>query len=192
MKRIYLLLFSGLLISSLSACKGGKGVSPNPVPGLIVGKWNLQQQKTVQYVDGVIKTDTTFSATVSAAANLQFNINGTYNSSSHYFAQAGPPFSLNNGATVVAANDTTFGTYSIANTELKLSSNVAGFISASFAYGTTTIAPTLPTFTLVSKTSQINKLTSADLNIHSEVIYTSTLNSVTITYKNEFDYYYTK
>ena len=41
MKRIYLLLFSGLLISSLSACKGGKGVSPNPVSGLIVGKWNL-------------------------------------------------------------------------------------------------------------------------------------------------------
>lgn len=193
MNKLYYLIIVCLLVCGLSACQHGSGnnVAPN-ASALIVGKWNLQQQKTVQYINGVVGTDTTFVATVSSNANLKFNSNGTYNSASHYVAQAGLPYTLNNGTTVVAANDTTFGTYSIGNTELKLSSIVAGFINAGFAYGTTTIATTLPTFALVSNTSQINALTSSKLNIHSEVIYTATTNSITTTYKNEFDYYYTK
>lgn len=190
MKRIFFVLFPVLLVYYLSACQGGKSTNPAPSPS-VVGKWNLQQQKTVQYVNGEVETDTIFYATVSSVANLQFNSNGTYHSASHYISQAGPPFTLGNG-TVVAANDSTFGTYNVANTELKLSSIVAGFINAGFAYGTTTTPVTLPVFALVSNTSQINKLTSTNLEIHSEVIYTSTLNSVTTTYKNEFDYSYTK
>src|SRR6202000_572666 len=138
--KLYYAFIACLLACGLSACQhsSGNNVTPNP-SALIVGKWNLQQQKTVQYINGEVKTDTIFSATVSSVANLQFNSNGTYHSASHYISQAGPPFTLGNG-TVVAANDSTFGTYNIANTELKLSSIVAGFINAGFAYGTTTTA----------------------------------------------------
>ena len=180
------------LIASLSACQSEKGNDSTPQNSkLILGKWSLQQQKSVQYIDDVMKTDTTFEITKSNVAYLQFNSNGTYNSVSHYIAQAGPPLTLGNG-TIVAANDTTFGTYNIANTDLQLSSSIAGFISSTFSYGATTISTPLPIFAIVSNTSQINTLTVSNLNIHSELIYSTTANGVNTIYKNEFDYYYTK
>ena len=180
-----------LMLCILPACKKSDNSAISNSAKLITGKWSLQQQKTVQYIDGVMKTDTIFSATGSSVAYLQFNSNGTYNSVSHYIAQSGPPFTLGNG-TVVAANDTTFGTYNITNTDLKLSSFIAGFISSTFSYGATTISTPLPTFVIVSNTSKINTLTALNLNIHSELVYSTTANGVSTVYKNEFDYYYTR
>lgn len=181
-----------LLLCGLAACNSNKAIGITPSSSsLILGKWNLEQQKTLQYVNGVVQIDTTFTASVSVNARAQFNADGTYNSASHYVAQTGPPLTFGNGS-IAAANDSTFGTYNIADTQLKLSSIVTGFISATLAYGTTTFQSTLPTFALVSNISQINSLSSSKLNIHSEVIYSSSLNNTTTTYKNEFDYYYTK
>ena len=189
---IFILL---LVVCGLAACHPGSGNNITPTPSaLIVGKWNLQQQKTVQYVNGVMKVDTTYLASSNSIANLQFNKDGSYHSASHFVSEIGSPIAnpLNGGITYTAAQDSTAGTYSIKNTSLNFSALVAGFASGATPsfYGTT--VSTLPTYTLISNTSQINELSTSKLNMHTEVVYSATLNSVVITYKNEIDFYYTK
>jgi hypothetical protein len=191
MNKLYYILIVCLLVCGLFACQRGSGNNVAPKAStLIVGKWNLQQQKTVQYVNGVMKTDTTYLASSNNIASLQFNKDGIYHSVSRFIAEVGPANPLNGGVSYTAAQDSTDGTYSITNTSLNLSALVAGFIIDSPAsFGTTT---TLPVFTLISNTSQINELTVSKLNMHIEVVYTEAVNNVTTTYKNEVDSYYTK
>lgn len=195
MNKLYYILIVSLLVCGLSACQHGSGNSVAPdASALIVGKWNLQQEKTVQYVNGVVKTDTTYLTSPTNVANLQFNMGGTYHSASHYVSEIGSPIAnpLNGGVTYTAAQDSTYGTYSIKNTSLNFSALVAGFASGATPsfYGTT--VSTLPTYALISNTSQINELSTSKLTMHTEVVYSETLNSVVTTYKNEIDFYYTK
>jgi hypothetical protein len=195
MNKLYYILIVCLLIGGLSACQhgSGNGVAPD-ASALIVGKWNLQQEKSVQYVNGVVKTDTTYLASSNNVANLQFNKDGTYHSAGHYVSEIGSPIAnpLNGGITSITAQDSTSGTYSIKNTSLNFSALVAGFANGATPslYGTT--ASTLPTYALISNTSQINELSTSKLTMHTEVVYSETLNSVVTTYKNEIDFYYTK
>jgi hypothetical protein len=191
MNKLYYILIVCLLACGLSACQRGSGnsVAPN-ASALIVGKWNLQQEKFVQYVDGIVNSDITELRSSNSIANLQFNKDGSYHSASHLVVQGGPADPLNGGVNRTAAEDSTYGTYGITNTSLNLSALVAGFIIDSPAsFGTTT---TIPVFTLISNTSQINELTASKLNMHTEVVYTEAVNNVTTTYKNEIDSYYTK
>jgi hypothetical protein len=195
MNKLYYILIVSLLVCGLSACQHSSGNSVAPdASALIVGKWNLQQEKTVQYVNGMMKTDTTYLTSPANVANLQFNKDGTYHSAGHYVSQIGSPIAnpLNGGVTYTAAQDSISGTYSIKNTSLNFSSLVAGFANSATPsfYGTT--VSTLPTYTLVSNTSQINELSASKLTIHTEFVYSETLNSVVTTYKNEIDFYYTK
>ncbi|MEO6850706.1 MAG: hypothetical protein ABI203_03370, partial [Mucilaginibacter sp.] len=82
---------------------------------LIVGKWNLQQQRLTQYIDGVKKTDTMVTASNSLKAFTQFNQSGSYTSVSIIF-----PTSTNlEGA--IAGRDSLAGTYKISNTSLDIS-----------------------------------------------------------------------
>jgi hypothetical protein len=181
-----------LLVCGLSACQRANGntVTPNAL-ALIVGKWNLQQQKTMRYVDGVMKTDTVYLTSPTNVANIQFNRDGTYHSVSRFVSEVGTPADpLSGGVAYTAAQDSTYGTYTIVNTSLNFSALVAGFITGTTgSFGTTT---TIPVFTLISNTSQINELTASKLNMHTEVVYTEAVNNVTTTYKNEIDSYYTK
>lgn len=195
MNKLYYILIICLLVFGLFACQHGSGNSVAPdASALIVGKWNLQQEKTVQYVNGVMKTDTTYLTSPTNVANLQFNMSGTYHSASHYVSEIGSPIAnpLNGGVTYTTAQDSTFGTYSIKNASLNFSALVTGFANgaAPSFYGTT--ASTLPTYALISNTSQINELTTSKLTMHTEVVYSETLNSVVTTYKNEIDFYYAK
>ena len=195
MNKLYYILIVSLLVWGLSACQHGSGNSVAPdASALIVGKWNLQQEKTVQYVNGVMKTDTTYLTSPTNVANLQFNMGGTYHSASHYVSEIGSPIAnpFNGGITSITAQDSTSGTYSIKNTSLNFSALVTGFANGATPsfYGTT--VSTLPTYTLISNTSQINELSTSKLNMHTEVVYSETLNSVATTYKNEIDFYYTK
>jgi hypothetical protein len=191
MNKLYYILIICFLIGGLSACQHGSGNSVAPDPSaLIVGKWNLQQEKFVQYVNGVTKADITELASSNSMANLEFSKDGSYHSASHLIVQGGPADPLSGGINYTAAEDSTYGTYTVANTSLNLSALITGFIIYSPAsFGTTT---TIPVFALISNTSQIDELSVSKLNMHTEVVYTETVNSVTTTYKNEIDSYYTK
>jgi hypothetical protein len=194
MNKLYYILISCLLACGLSACQHSSGNSPAPdASALIVGKWNLQQEKTVQYVNNVMKKDTTYLTSPTNIANLQFNKDGTYHSAGHYVSGIGSPIAnpLNGGITSITAQDSTYGTYRIVNSSLNFSNFVAGLVSGTPSFYGTTVS-TLPTYTLISNTSQINELSTSKLNMHTEVVYSETLNSVTTTYKNETDFYYTK
>jgi hypothetical protein len=192
MRKLSFLFALCLLIGGLSACKTGNGNgAPNNASVLILGKWNLQHQKIVKYVNGTKQTDTSFTANAGSTANLQFNKNGTYHSASYYISSAGPPFAPG-GIGNIAASDSTYGNYSIQGSMLNLSSTVAGFTTGSFAYGVATTIGTLPTLSLLSNNTQINVLTANSLTIHTELIYAATVNQVSATYKNEFDFYYNR
>jgi hypothetical protein len=193
MNKLYYIFILFLMICGLSACQHGSGNSVAPdASSLIVGKWNLQQEKFVQYVNGIMNSDVTELASSNSIANLQFNRDGSYHSASHLVVQGGPADPLSGGLSRTTAEDSTYGTYKIANTSLNFSSLVAGFaiIATPSFYGTT--VSTLPTYTLVSNTSQINELSTSKLTMHTEFVYSETLNSVVTTFKNEIDFYYTK
>jgi hypothetical protein len=193
MNKISYIFIVCVLACGLSACHPSSGNNLTPTPSaLIVGKWNLQQQKTEQYINGALKTDTTYLTSATNVANLQFNKDGTYHSVSRFVAEIGTPIAnpLNGGVSYTAGQDSTYGIYNITNTSLNFSAFVAGFITSGPAsFGTTT---TIPVFTLISNTSQINELTTSKFNMHTEVVYTEAVNNETTTYKNEIDSYYTK
>lgn len=191
MNKLCYILIICLLACGLYACHADSEnkVSPN-ASALIVGKWNLQQEKFVQYVNGTVNTDITRLTSTNSVANLQFNKDGSYHSASHLVVQGGPADPLNGGVNRTASEDSTYGTYKIVNTSLNLSALVAGFIIDPSAYFGTTTA--LPVFSLISNTSQINDLTASKLTMHIEVVYAEAVNNVTTTYKNEVDFYYTK
>ncbi len=78
MNKISYIFIVCFLACGLSACHPGSGSNVTPTPSaLIVGKWNLQQEKFVQYVNGVAKADITELASSNSIANLQFNKDGS-------------------------------------------------------------------------------------------------------------------
>ncbi|MDB5133742.1 MAG: hypothetical protein JWP37_345, partial [Mucilaginibacter sp.] len=122
MRNFYYLFVCALLICGLFACqKDNDNSSPNIIGNaslLIVGKWNLQQEKYTVYVDSVKQTDTTVNASAGDVSYTDFNRNGSYVSVSHYFSS--------NNFFTVESQDSLSGTYSIAGSTFKLSSYLGG------------------------------------------------------------------
>ncbi|MGZ3813259.1 MAG: hypothetical protein ACXVJN_16040 [Mucilaginibacter sp.] len=174
-----------LLFCSLSACqKNGSGVNPNSQPGLLLGKWSLQQQKSVIYLNGVKQTDTTYLASSLNYGHLQFNSNGTFTSSSYAFSTAAGG-NLGSGVVNAVSQDSTHGTYSLVSSNLNMTTAIAGF--GIYVYGYSSIA-VAPVGLLTPEVSQVTLLTSSNLTIHKEYTYMLSSN----TYKDVLDYYYSK
>ncbi len=177
----------------LSACQKGNGNS-NSIAGnpqtLILGKWNLMQQKFTQYINNVKQTDTLVAASANDAGYAQFNINGTYVSESHYFVSNGNG-GLTGGNTTIAGRDSVAGTYNFSGTSFNLSSFLAG-LNVSSAISTLTGSASVPVITPVSHFAQINQLNSNTLTIHLEfvVTYTYTATGIVNTVKTVSDLYY--
>jgi len=188
MRKVYFLVIFAFTLCTLFSCQKDNNGSTIITPAkLIVGKWNLQQQKTLIYINGVMQTDTSFSASVESVGHLQFNADGTFNSAS-YTTQPLGIGSLSGGTSNIVSRDSTNGVYSISNSALTLNAPVAGFGNSFYAGSVTTV----PVLTLISRSSQITQLTLSNLTLHIEYIYTATTSTESKTYKNELDYYYSK
>jgi len=174
-------VFASLCLCSCKADK--KGVAP--LAGsqeLIAGTWILQQEHQVQYVDGQQGADTTLNATANNRAYVLFNSNGTFRSAGAYVAltPGGP----------VNATDSTSGAFSITGISLSLSEPIAGL--AAGGAPTALNVSSAPVITPVSHSAALSELSSATLQIHTEYIYTYTVNNVSQTYTIDDDYTYAR
>lgn len=187
MRRIYFLAVSVLLSISFFSCKkdNGKPYVPVSAANLIVGKWVLQSEHSVQYVDGVKNMDTIMTASQNSYADLQFNSNGTFTVSGMYTIPGSG--SLSSGASVGSYSGT--GTYSFAGSNFSMEGTLLGFETGG-AFGATLIAA--PIITPVSHSAQVTSVTTTGLVVHTEVIYTYTLNNISQMYKVENDLSYTR
>jgi len=193
MLKLYYLFIAGLLLCGFSACKkGGSGnsISPNAAK-LILGKWNLQQQKSVIYVNGAVKIDTTYLTSFTNVSRAQFNKDNTFNSVGLWTTVI-TDGNLNNGNSASMGMDSTSGTYSIVNSSLNINVGLAGFSNMVGFYDAATSVGTVSLVNVVSRSSQIMVLTSSKFNLHYELVYNTILNNVTTNYKEEQDYYYTR
>jgi hypothetical protein len=192
MRKFYTLILASLLVCGFSACQKGSGSVPYNASKLIVGKWNLQQQKTVIYVNGVKQVDTSYSTSVFNTANARFNSDGTFSSVGyfHYPGTGSDPLAI--GLNNVAGIDSTYGTYSIVNSSLNISQAMAGFSNMIGFYDASTAANTLHPVNVVSRSSRINQLTSSRFNLHYELVYNIVINDAGSSYKEEEDYYYVR
>ena len=190
MRRTYTSVVLALLMCSLFACQKGGTSNSGIQSAPIVGKWNLQQQKIVQYIDGVKQVDTSVMASSTNFGHLKFNNDGTFNSASFSISITGIG-GLGSGNSNMTSQDSTYGTYTyVKGSIFDISAPIAGLnYGVSAVFNTTTA---VPIFTLVSKSSQINQLTTTNLNIHTEYIYTGTTTTDSKTYKSEQDFYYVK
>ena len=188
MRRIYLLAVSVLLSSTLLSCQKGTGKAyiPPSSANLIIGKWVLQQQHSVEYIDGVKKSDTIMSASQSSYADLQFNSNGTFAASGIYVISGNGNLS---GLPSTGSYSST-GAYSFAGSNFSIGGALLGFGGGASFFGT--ISTAVPVFTPISHSAVVTSVTSANLAIHTENIYTYTLNNVSQTYKLENDLSYTR
>lgn len=151
----------------------------NTLQTLIVGKWTLQQQHAVLYIDNVKVIDTVYNASSYAYADVQFNSNGTFSTSSRYLPTA---LSQNLGTVPNTMNGN--GTFSISGNVLTMKPGVAGWFT--YPIGTSSL-PTNSSFTL-----QENQLTSSKLSLHTTSSFTFTNSGGSHTYNEADDYYYTK
>jgi hypothetical protein len=192
MNKLYCVSMLILLIGALSACqKGSVGGAPYNASNLILGKWNLQKQKTVIYANGVVQVDTTYETSFTSISRARFNKDNTFNSIGLWSSViTGSNTNLGN---VVTALDSTSGTYSIVNSSLNITAALAGFRNMIGFYDVATSASNvLSPVNVVSRSSHINLLTSSQFNLHYELVYNTITNNVTTNYKEEEDYYYTR
>lgn len=183
-----------LLLSGLMACqKGGNGnsISPN-ASSLILGKWNLQQQRSVYYVNGAIQLDTTYSASFSNISYARFNKDNTFNSVGMWRSFITGGNNLGSGTASVAGIDSTSGTYSIASSNLNINAALAGFDTMVGFYDASSSSGTISPVNVISRSSDITVLTSSKFNVHFELIYNTIVNNVTTNYKEEEYYYYSR
>lgn len=193
MNKLYRILLACLLIGALQACqKGSSGGAPYNAPNLILGKWNLQKQKTVIYANGAVQLDTTCVASFTNVSRARFNKDNTFNSVGLWSSGTGST-NLGGNNTISAGMDSTAGNYTIVNSSLNITAslaglrNMVGFYDAASSSGTV-IQPV----NVVSRSSHIDLLTSSQFNLHYELVYNTTINNVTTNYKEEEDYYYTR
>jgi hypothetical protein len=191
MRAIYSLVMGGLLLCALSSCQksDGNNVFPN-ASKLILGKWNLQQQKSIIYADNVKQTDTVYTASASNVAAAWFNANGTFSTSGYYILPTNTTQPLTGG--LISAKDSTFGTYKIVGSSLNTNVGIAGFANIIGFYDVASYSGVVAPVNLVSRSLQISQLSSTKLNLHFESVYNTTVNDITTNYKEEEDYYYTK
>jgi len=184
MRRFNLLLCLALIVYSLPGCHKNNNTGPS-AQTLIVGSWNLQQEHLVQYIDAVKKTDTTYLAATNSKALLKFDATGNYTSASAFYtvSASGP----------VAASITQDGIYKFTGEDFSLSEGVTGFGHVIGFYQSTTVTSAeVPVVTAVSHAAQIKHITTSALDLHTEVIFTVTVNGVLKNYKVEEDYSYTR
>ncbi len=182
MKRIACLLLALVTMFTFSACHKNA-----PSPGaqtMIVGKWNLQKQSYVQYINNVKQVDTVCLASDTTAANVQFNADKSYKSVGTYLSK-----DLNNPANAEAE---VTGTYTASNSALTVSNTMAGLLFFQAFYSASTNYNINTAITNLVHTSKLNAITSTTLSIHTEDSYTATANSVSTNYKTVNDFYYTK
>ena len=90
MDKLYRVLIPCVLIAALSACQKGSTVgAPYNASNLILGKWNLQTQKTVIYANNLIQLDTTCVTSSTSVSYARFNKNNTFNSVSLWSSVTG-------------------------------------------------------------------------------------------------------
>jgi hypothetical protein len=144
-------------------------------------------------VDGQVQVDTTMNASANNRAYLQFNSNGTFSSAGLYSSANVGSSSLNlenPGSQPVTAVDSTSGTFAFTGSVLSLSAPVAGLAGGSTL--TSMYVSMAPVITPVSHSVSISQLSASSLQIHTEYIYTYTVNSSSQTYKMDDDYAYTR
>jgi hypothetical protein len=174
MTRRHFLLFS-IAIACFCSC-GKDNTSPQYS---IVGKWNLQQQHVVMYLDKVKITDTILAASSTTYATAQFNQDGTFNSMAVYRPDN---TSLLQNPGPSSANTT--GSYSYSGGVFTLVPGLAGW----FSFGVGSSSPP----TGVSSSIQITQLTASKLAVHTEGTFTVTYNNGSHAYDQLFDFYYSK
>ena len=194
MNKLYRVLMLCLLTGALSACqKSSTGGAPYNASNLILGKWNLQKQKTVIYANGIVQLDTTCLTSFTDVSRARFNKNNTFNSVGLWSSATGGNTNLGSSNPIVAGMDSTAGTYNIVNSSLNITAalaglrNMVGFYDAASSSGTV-ISPV----NVISRSSHIDLLTSSQFNLHYELVYNTIINNVTTNYKEEEDYYYTR
>lgn len=183
-----------LALGGLTACqKGANGNSTSPnASTLILGKWNLQQQTSVIYVNGAVQTDTTYLASFTEVSRAQFNRDNTFNSVGLWRTFITGGNNLGSGTGAVSGQDSTAGTYSIVNSSLNINAALAGFANMVGFYDAASSSGVVSPVNVVSRSSRINTLTSSKFNVHFELVYNTVINNVTTNYKEEEDYYYTR
>lgn len=188
MRRFYYFCLFILASLILFSCKPDKNsVAPLLASQkMIVGTWTLQQEQYTQYVDGQVQVDTTLNATDYNRAYLKFNSNGTFASAGVY---ASPGLGTL-GSGMMTAADSTSGTFTFIGSSFSLSEPIAGLATGStLSLVSVSMAPVI---TPVSHSVSVSQLTTSSLKIHTEYVYTYTVNSSSQTYKMDDDYYYTK
>lgn len=188
MKRAQLLLLGFLSVLVITACSKGGTNKPSNQAQLLIGKWNLQQQKLVLYVDNIKQKDTVYLASVNQAGVIRFNNDGTYNSACYF---NGLPNNGTGSLNTYSAQDSTYGTYKINTSNLDFDNGIAGFDGFTF-YTSTTPGGIPPTITGIVRSSQVTMLTSSKLNIHTELSYSISIATGSKPYKYEDDFYYTR
>lgn len=191
MRNIRFILTSLIIAGCFWACRKDGKYTPVPkgAQSLLVGKWTLQTEQVVQYIDGVKTIDTIYDTSPNSYAAIQFNQNGTFSSTSFYMIVGGTEGGLNQNN--VVSVDTTKGTFAIAGTSFSLSAPISGF-NADVNLYSITFTTTAPVITPVSNSITINQLSSSKLTLHTDYVYTLTVSNVSKTYKVEDDYYYTR
>jgi hypothetical protein len=175
----------------MASCgKGGSNATPGlSQTNLIVGKWTLQQEKYVQFIDAIERQNVTISTSANNIATVQFNKDGTFSSASAYTSDP----STNLGAGLTSESATTHGTYSFSNNSFQMSvpyvTGLADGTAGSYGFADNVA---IPTYFAVSNSVLINELTANSLKLHIEVVYTLTTDNVVQTYKTIGDYSYNK
>jgi hypothetical protein len=182
MKRLAHLSLALITMIAFGACH--KNSTTPTVQAKIVGKWTLQKQSYVQYLNDVKQVDTVCLASDTTAANVQFNTDKTYKSAGVYVSK-----NLNNPANAETA---VTGTYTATNSAVTVSNTMAGLLFFPAVYGLSTSYNVNTAITNQLHTSKLNYITSNTLSIHTEDSYTATANSVSTNYKAVNDFYYTK
>jgi hypothetical protein len=182
MKRIAYLSLALITIVAFNACHKNS-TTPN-MQATIVGKWILQKQTYVQYVNDVKQVDTVCLASDTTAANIQFNADKSFKSIGIYLSKN--PNNPSNAETEVT------GTYTASNSALTVSNTMAGIIFFPAVYSLATNYNINTVITNQLHTSKLNAITSTTLSIHTEDSYTATGNSASTNYKMVNDFYYTK
>jgi hypothetical protein len=182
MKRIAYLSLALIIMITFGACH--KSSTAPSVQLTIAGKWNLQKQTYVQYVNDVKQVDTVCLASDTTAANVQFNADKSFKSIGIYLSKN--PNNPSNAETEVT------GTYTASNSAVTVSNTMAGFLFFPAVYNPATNYNVNTAITNQRHTSKLNAITSTTLSIHTEDSYTATASSVSTNYKMVNDFYYTK
>src|ERR1700733_9215017 len=142
-----------IIMMAFSAChKNATG--PN-TQTMIVGKWILQKQNYVQYVNDVKQVDSVCLASDTIAANVQFNADKSFTSIGIYLSK-------NQNDPSNAETEVT-GTYTASNSAVTVSNTMAGIIFFPAIYTLATNYNINTAITNQLHTSKLNAITSNSL-----------------------------